>query len=224
MPKAINGWKICSKCRERKSVSEFYRCDCRVDGYTYWCKACRQAAQRAKAAQGVLARREHPELVPTTKLCARCRERKATSEFYKNRTYSDGLDCWCSLCRRVWRGEYQEQARAQRQAYYATDVGKAAMRRDWQSDAHKQAGRRRRARKLEAEGSHTTTEFLVLCENYDFRCLCCGEIFPLERLEHDHIEPLSKGGSDDIENIQPLCRACNSHKGTRTIDYREATV
>lgn len=45
------------------------------------------------------------------------------------------------------------------------------------------------------------------------RCLECGTT---ENLSLDHIYPWSLGGSDDIDNLQTLCRPCNSRKGART--------
>lgn len=44
-------------------------------------------------------------------------------------------------------------------------------------------------------------------------CLHCGSS---EDLALDHIWPHSKGGSDTYENLQTLCRSCNSKKGART--------
>lgn len=52
---------------------------------------------------------------------------------------------------------------------------------------------------------------------YGFRCLCCG---CQEKLTIDHIVPISMGGRNIIDNIQPLCKPCNSSKGAQVIDYR----
>lgn len=38
------------------------------------------------------------------------------------------------------------------------------------------------------------------------------------RLTADRVIPLSRGGSNFIENIVPACGSCNSRKGTRTAD------
>ncbi|QRO33990.1 HNH endonuclease [Chromobacterium violaceum] len=37
----------------------------------------------------------------------------------------------------------------------------------------------------------------------------------IEDLTIDHIKPLSRGGTDDLVNLQFLCRPCNSAKGAR---------
>ena len=36
----------------------------------------------------------------------------------------------------------------------------------------------------------------------------------------DHVVPLSLGGGNGIDNIQPLCQNCNSSKGKGTIRYK----
>lgn len=56
-------------------------------------------------------------------------------------------------------------------------------------------------------------EFKKLCEKYNWTCPCCG--LKTKKLTQDHIVPLSKGGIDDISNIQPLCKMCNRTKGNK---------
>lgn len=77
---------------------------------------------------------------------------------------------------------------------------------------------RRYARERGAEGSHTLAEWKELKMKFGGRCANCLEEKPLTK---DHIIPLSKGGTDYITNIQPLCRNCNSQKWTFIVENPE---
>lgn len=50
---------------------------------------------------------------------------------------------------------------------------------------------------------------------YHHSCAYCGR-----RMKNPHVEhiiPLAEGGKDDISNIVPACRRCNSSKGKREL-------
>lgn len=44
---------------------------------------------------------------------------------------------------------------------------------------------------------------------------CCAECGSTEDITVDHIVPLSREGSDELNNLRLLCRSCNSRKGNR---------
>lgn len=48
------------------------------------------------------------------------------------------------------------------------------------------------------------------------RCNGCEVLFPFRNMTIDHIIPRARGGTDDPQNLQLLCGACNSTKGTGT--------
>lgn len=52
----------------------------------------------------------------------------------------------------------------------------------------------------------------AVLERDAYRCQHCGG---WENLAVDHIVPESKGGAATLENLQALCRSCNSRKGAR---------
>lgn len=75
----------------------------------------------------------------------------------------------------------------------------------------------RRARKINAEGYFTNEELLELYEIQCGRCGYCG-ITLYDEYEADHMQPLSKGGTNYIDNILITCYFCNHSKGNKTYE------
>ena len=50
-----------------------------------------------------------------------------------------------------------------------------------------------------------------------FTCQYCGKKAPDVILEIDHIKPISKGGSNAIENLATACKECNRGKGAKKL-------
>lgn len=76
---------------------------------------------------------------------------------------------------------------------------------------------RRRDREEKAEGSFASQQWEEVKSRYENKCLRCGSS---NDLVPDHVQAMHVGGSNRIENIQPLCSPCNIWKGLKTIDYR----
>lgn len=59
-----------------------------------------------------------------------------------------------------------------------------------------------------------------------YRCVGCGGWFNKSNITVDHRISKRLGGTDDIWNLQPMCRSCNSRKRERssTSDMAKATI
>jgi 5-methylcytosine-specific restriction endonuclease McrA len=51
-----------------------------------------------------------------------------------------------------------------------------------------------------------------------FQCQYCGARISMSTGTRDHVQPLSRGGADSLENVVACCKPCNSRKDDRTPD------
>jgi 5-methylcytosine-specific restriction endonuclease McrA len=114
---------------------------------------------------------------------------------------------------RRWRIAHPDEHSAKNRLYYARHHDERLAHTALYHREHPEVGLARwqnyRARKLAAEGSFTSTDWLALVALYQGCCAYCGETGPVEA---DHRIPLARGGSNRIKNILAACRRCNARK------------
>lgn len=193
--------KRCPHCGETKELNEFNKSNQTKSGRTCYCKECIRKMQKEHYSQpGV--REKH---------IAKCREYRKNHLEQEKRNH------------KRYREEHKEEVNRKKLEY-------AKNHREWvnkivsnwfskNADKHIQYNSARRALVASAPGNGITSEeWGELVNKYGNKCLACGATD--RRLTIDHVIPLSVGGAHDIRNVQPLCKKCNSSKGTKTIDYR----
>lgn len=164
-------------------------------------------------------------------ICKQCYADKDLDSFRDNRRTKR------KICRQCEYEKYKKNISAASQRYYRKnykkiiekvskwyvdniDVAKKRIKK-WKSENKESViiSRQKHRSAKKSNGSFTKQEWLDLCNKYENKCLCCGSE---NDLSVDHIVPLSVGGTNYIDNIQPLCFRCNSKKRAKTIDYRMA--
>lgn len=86
------------------------------------------------------------------------------------------------------------------------------------------ANQKRRSRIAGATGECTIAQWRKLKDAYHHTCPSCLRSEPRIILTVDHIIPITRKGNNDIDNIQPLCKGCNSSKGAKIIKYPIPTM
>jgi 5-methylcytosine-specific restriction endonuclease McrA len=171
--------------------------------------------------------------VINTKKCTRCKSVLPQSDFYKDKKKRDGLTSWCIKCcsesnrtsycknaenRNKHSAEYRinniEKDRERHKKYDMTHrEWRNKIARRWQinhPDVIAIFNANRRARVLHAPGDGITRQQRhEIMESYGNRCAYCGNA---DRLQIDHIVPLSKGGAHSVDNAVPACCHCNTSK------------
>lgn len=156
--------------------------------------------------------------------CSKCGLEKEDSCFNKELLNINKLSSWCKDCKnkqsKVWRSANKEKDTKRKEVWYNENRDEQIRKSLLWSKEHPEKKLEythvRRAR-LKSSGRVTGKEWEGVLEKYGRKCLCCGS---KESITLDHVIPLSLGGSNTVDNIQPLCKTCNSRKKNKHIDYR----
>jgi len=190
-------YKTCSNCRETKLLVSFGKDKNRADG-----------------------------LYPRCKLCCK---------YYRNlnqeklKAYRDQHKDQLKAYAKVWRLNNPDLKRQISAAWYQKN--RLQIRSKWKSkyqqnpEKYKVSARNRRARKLGVLSERYTWHDVVL--RWGANCHICKKSIDLdaprsvrvegwqEGLHMDHVVPISKGGSDTLENVKPAHGLCNIKKKDR---------
>lgn len=191
--------KICSKCKIEKDVTEFYKDNRRVDGRRPDCKSCRDLLSKKYQVsnKGKIAK--------------------------QRKTYYDiNRDKFLAYSKK-----YREKNKEKIYEYWNSDKGKeikANYRKTEKGQASTARNNYNKFKRNKNTINNLTTEeknIILFLQNY--KCVDCNEYFDNVNPTLDHIIPLSKGGGLTKNNIQILCKSCNSKKYINDFDYRTET-
>lgn len=109
---------------------------------------------------------------------------------------------------RKWRARHPDSKSAESKAWFAAHP-----------ENRKAYEHARRARKHGNGGTYTPEDIQRLLEVQHNRCAGCAKGFCKSRpYTVDHVAPISRGGSNNPENLQLLCKSCNSSKNALSPD------
>ena len=130
----------------------------------------------------------------------------------------------CEACRDAMKNHWKEQ-----RVLRNTEIN--ILRRAWRKEQalkHNRSSGRTRARKLGVDYDYFTDQEVI--DTYGTDCHICNKPIDFNAarqcgkpgwewgLQIDHLHPLSKGGSDTIDNVRPAHGYCNNIKHA-SVDY-----
>ena len=205
--------KYCATCDTERPIEDFDLNRSAKDGRQGHCKFCVSAYRSRNREKARKATKEW-------RANNLERARQAVRDYHKNRAVKrpDSRKEWESRNRHRIRERSREcyernieANRAKRRAYYASN-----------KETFRERDRNRHAKEVGAVGSHTAGDIEGILAGQLGLCASPACYAPLSdggpnKFHIDHNTPLSRGGSNDPENLCLLCPRCNWRKGTSSM-------
>lgn len=201
--------KICSKCGIEQSFDCFGKRSKSLDGFRHECKTCIKE-------YNALYRKQNKEQISKQKKEYRKQNKEKISDYFKvyNKIFRAELTNYSG----VYYKKNKDRVLSHNRKYKKSDKGIATTK------SHKQ---KRRAIKVKSTGQHNAQDILKLFDLQSHQCVYCKstlENIGKNKYHIDHIVPLSKNGSNGIENIQLLCPSCNLRKSNKLPEDFAASI
>lgn len=205
----------CSTCKSWKHIDEFYTNPTTKSGIHHHCKACSiiQSKNYYDKHWKELNKKNYWKSPEENRKRFRkyyrenieeMRERSRNYYKYNKDIVRKQRKKWMNTKGRLWYEAYRKSAH-----------GKFVINRN--------AHRRRERIKINGDDNNclTLSEWEEIISRQNNKCLSCKKQFS-DKLPPtmDHIIPVVKGGTLNKNNVQGLCKSCNSKKGAKTVDYR----
>jgi len=212
MAKKVEGGFLCPKCKEIKKRNAFGNNRSKKNGVENRCKLCRKLHDK----EWYLKNREKS----LASSASYYKNNKGKKKIY-NKKYKEKNKDKIKVYRSGYRKKNKEAETAYSAEWYRNNKERVRLYckeyRRKNPERVKANWKRRQKQRLSVVGNFTKKEFIYLCSEYGNICLRCKS---KKKLTIDHVIPISKGGTNNIDNIQPLCGSCNSIKHTKNTDYR----
>lgn len=222
------GRKPCSMCGQIKARPDFYAKAAKTDGLRPDCKECCKAAangwNRANP-ERMRARIAEYRKVNSARV-AEANRRRCNLRYLRVR---ESLIAERAARRALrpprspmppWRHRNRERAALAAKRWYLLNKDRQRVRAAEWARANPERIRaktvRYHHRKAGRDTGNVTGEWWIGQKAYfGGRCAyCLGEF---SSLEMEHMQPVSRGGMHDKDNIVPACRSCNAHKSSKTL-------
>jgi hypothetical protein len=219
--------KVCTKCGIEQGITEFYKASNKEDGLTCHCKTCQKKYRDENA--------DHYKEIKAKYYFDHKDEQSERAKIYRKENDAEIKARWKKMYAQkreiliarslAWDKTHKKEVRERRAKHYKENREEILKRymeycKSPRGRATQARSRHKRYwRENETVATLTSDQWQKIIDSQNNKCAMCGKRFTKTRFPtRDHIIPVSLNGGLTFENVQALCRNCNSKKQA-DLDY-----